>query len=69
MTDTASPAMQAILDELAQFDPEQVRMGRDVEREHYDTTHGDESEMLGIVRDHLKEDPQYYSKLLAYVEK
>ena len=41
------------------FDPEQVKMGQKVEREHSD----DPAKISEIVRDHLTEDPKYYTKL------
>jgi hypothetical protein len=44
---------------LDEFDPEQVELGRKVEREH--TT--DKKMADEIVADHLSEDPEYYSKL------
>jgi hypothetical protein len=34
-----------------------------VEQEHFDTVEGNEVEIISIVIDHLKEDPEYYTKL------
>lgn len=45
----------------SQFDAEEIKMGHKVEREH-----SKDNEVVGeIVRDHLSEDPRYYSKLKA----
>lgn len=41
------------------YDPKQLKMGIDVEREH--TTDSDIAEI--IAKHHLAEDPQYYTKL------
>lgn len=40
-------------------DPEQLRIGIEVEKEHTD----DEAIAEKIARDHLAEDPHYYTKL------
>lgn len=48
---------------LSDFDHEEVRMGMDEEREHTP----DEQIRSEIVRDHLVEDPRYYSKLKKLV--
>jgi hypothetical protein len=45
--------------DLSIFDPKEVNMGIDVEMEH--TT--DRKIAIEIVKDHLAEDPRYYSKL------
>ncbi len=45
--------------ESSDFDPQQLEMGQQVEMEHTD----DPDHALEIVRDHLTEDPEYYSKL------
>lgn len=45
---------------IKDFDPEQVKMGLRVEREHTST----KAEAEEIVCDHLSEDPRYYTKLL-----
>jgi len=45
------------------FKPKQVEMGKKVEKEHWTTVKGDMEMIMGIVRDHLKEDPNYYTKL------
>lgn len=41
------------------FDPEQLRMGIEIEKEHTKST------LIAklIAKDHLKEDPKYYTKL------
>lgn len=44
---------------IEDFDQEQVKMGRKIEKEHTD----DESKIDEIVMDHLTEDPKYYTKL------
>lgn len=44
---------------LSDFDPEQVKMGLAIEREHTD----DPKIALDIVLDHLTENPKYYSAL------
>lgn len=43
------------------FDPDELAMGSEEEMEHTD----DESEAAEIAKDHLREDPKYYSKLKA----
>ena len=48
---------------LEEFDPEQIAMGMNIEQEHFETAEGDEATIAGIVMDHLREDPEYYSKL------
>ena len=45
------------------FDPEQIALGIKSEQEHFDTVNGDEKVLMGIVLDHLREDPKYYDKL------
>ena len=52
-----------LLSQLSKYDQDEVLAGLKVEREHFDTTEGNELVMMGIVRDHLMEDPQYYTKL------
>jgi phage-related protein (TIGR01555 family) len=47
----------------ADFDPEQFSMGLKIEQEHFGTTTGNEIEMAGIVLDHLREIPDYYTRL------
>jgi hypothetical protein len=46
-------------EDLSQFDPKQVAMGKRVEREH--TTNPEVA--LTITSHHLEEDPKYYTKL------
>lgn len=46
------------------FDPKELEMGKKVELEHTD----DEDEAEKIAKDHLKEVPDYYTKLAKYVE-
>lgn len=48
-----------------QFDPEQLKMGIEVEKEHSD----DENIALEITKDHLAECPKYYTYLLQMEEK
>ena len=54
---------QDFINSVQTFDPQQIAMGIKEEQEHFSTVEGDEKEILQIVHDHLKEDPQYYSKL------
>lgn len=39
------------------------KIGREVEQEHYAVLKGNQQAVDRIVRDHLKEDPHYYTKL------
>ena len=54
---------------LDKFDPKQVRMGIEVEKEHDGKMGKDidvvksRSDLLKIVTAHLREDPKYYTKL------
>jgi len=41
----------------------QVKMGMEKEKEHDDLTKGDPKKIKMIVDAHLKEDPEYYTKL------
>jgi hypothetical protein len=45
------------------IDPKQMAMGMKVEQEHDDVTHGDPAITKKIVMAHLKECPEYYTKL------
>jgi phage-related protein (TIGR01555 family) len=45
------------------FDVRQFKMGMEVEREHKDVTHGDEIQTAKIVLAHLREKPDYYTRL------
>lgn len=45
------------------FDERQFKMGMEVEKEHKDVTHGDEVETAKIVLAHLREKPDYYTRL------
>lgn len=45
------------------FDARQFKMGMEVEKEHKDVTHGDEVETAKIVLAHLREKPDYYTRL------
>ena len=54
-------------------DPHSIKMsefveGMRIEKEHNDITHGDEVKTAKIVLAHLKEVPDYYTKLEEYVE-
>lgn len=49
-------------------DPEQFHMGLNVELEHVDVTQGDLKKTALLVLAHLKEVPDYYTKLQKYVE-
>jgi hypothetical protein len=44
---------------VSEFDPKEVKMGLKVESEHTD----DKEIALEIVKDHLSENPHYYSEL------
>jgi len=54
---------------LDKFDPKQIRMGIEVEKEHDGKMGKDvdvvksKSDLLKIVTAHLREDPKYYTKL------
>ena len=65
---TLTEEYQKLLSELTKFNSSEVISGLQVEREHFDTVEGNELVMLGIVRDHLSENPAYYSQLLEHVE-
>ena len=43
--------------------PKEKKMGMSVEKEHSDITHGDSKIIEKIVMAHLKENPNYYSRL------
>ena len=47
----------------SEIDPEQFALGLRIEQEHFGTTGGNEIEIAGIVLDHLREIPDYYSRL------
>ena len=49
-------------------DKDQFMRGFEVEREHDDVTGGDPEKVAKIVMAHLKEVPDYYTKLAKYVE-
>jgi hypothetical protein len=49
--------------DISEYDEAQLIMGMDEESEHEDVTGGDPITTLKIVIAHLKEDPQYYTKL------
>ena len=46
------------------FNPDQIKKGMKVEKEHDDITHGKIDIIKKIVAAHLKEDPKYYTKLI-----
>ena len=52
-----------------QFPKDEFLMGMSEEEEHADVTHGDPTQTAKIVLAHLKEDPQYYTKLGAAMSK
>lgn len=58
VTKTLEDGIRNLL-KVEQFDPEEIAMGIEVEKEHTN----DESEARKIAIDHLKENPKYYSKL------
>ena len=49
--------------EMKEPDPEQLKMGIEVEREHQQSLNLTDQDVEQIARDHLKEDPEYYTKL------
>lgn len=49
--------------QLKKFDKKQAKIGMEVEKEHQDVTHGDQTLTAKIAASHLKEDPEYYTKL------
>jgi hypothetical protein len=57
-----------ILKKVFKFDPKQVQMGMQVEREHDDVTGGNKRLIRKIVNAHLRELPDYYTRL-AKMEK
>jgi hypothetical protein len=52
-----------ILKKVIKFDPKQIGMGMRVEREHDDVTGGKKKLVRKIVNAHLKELPDYYTRL------
>ena len=54
---------QEMVKQLGKFDKGQVAIGMEIETEHFDSMEGNELKIMGIVRDHLKEDDEYYTKL------
>lgn len=62
--------------DIEKYDIEQVKMGMAVELEHgtinadkkLNVTNNDPTQTLQITLAHLEEDPEYYTKLLKYVE-
>lgn len=52
-----------IPNQLKKFDKKQAKIGMEVEKEHQDVTHGDQTLTAKIAASHLKEDPKYYTKL------
>lgn len=65
-------AKKAKLD-ISKFDPDQLRMGCAVEKEHDDGSDvdvvDDNSDVLKIAIAHLREDPEYYTKLKKVEDK
>lgn len=61
--------------ELDSFDSEQVKIGKKVEREHDGGEGNDvdvvrsEEDLIKIVLAHLREDPEYYTKLKKMEDK
>ena len=45
------------------FIKSQVELGKKKEREHLKTFKGDIDTIMQVVKDHLKKDPHYYSKI------
>lgn len=45
------------------FNPEQLKKGQQTEQEHNDITHGNFAMVTKIAKAHLREDPNYYTKL------
>lgn len=54
--------------DLNGIDLDEFAMGLTVEREHDDITGGDMKQIAKIVLAHLREVPDYYTKLKTYVE-
>ena len=65
VTDELVAEMIENIPELADFDREQVIRGLEVEQEHMDTIDSDMVKVAGIALDHLKEIPDYYTRLDA----
>ena len=57
------PKITNAIDDPVIYDPEQVMLGMKVEMEHNDLTLGDPVKIAEIVKAHLSEDSEYYSKL------
>ena len=55
--------------DIAGFDSGEMETGMKEELEHKDVTGGDPVLTFKIVAAHLKEDPQYYSKLESVMKK
>jgi hypothetical protein len=54
---------------VSKFGEKEVGMGMEMEKEHDDITKGDKKKRAKIVKAHLKEKPDYYTRLKKYVEK
>jgi len=57
-------AMQDTGRDLTQFQIEELLKGIEVEKEHTESVGADLKTLLGIATDHLKEIPDYYTRLL-----
>lgn len=51
------------------YNPRQLRIGFKIEQEHYNTVNGNKIKIGKIVRDHLREFPNYYTHLLRMERK
>jgi len=54
---------------LGNYDENEIKMGMKEEAEHKDVTGGDSLLTLKIVLAHMKEDPEYYTKLESVMSK
>jgi phage terminase small subunit len=68
-THVSSQEAKQVYDKLKpSVDFKQFEIGMNVELEHQDVTHGDLVQTAKIAIAHLKEVPDYYTKLKKYVE-
>lgn len=61
----AYPVHNLLKGDEPQYDPEQLKMGIEVEKEHY----SDIPTRTKIAKDHLREDPLYYTHLKEMEDK
>ena len=65
-----TPKFDKFVDNLvSKYGKSEVESGLDVETEHEDITKGNKLQTAKIAAAHLKERPDYYTRLKKYVEK